>query len=57
MNGDEETQEIEEYLFSFVPVQNNRNIYAKSRNVVLNDYDNDIIVRYNPNNDTVEEFK
>lgn len=21
------------------------------------DYDNDIIVRYNPNNDTVEEFK
>lgn len=38
-------------------VQNNRNIYAKSRNVVLNDYDNDIIVRYNPNNDTVEEFK
>lgn len=57
LNGDEETQEIEEYLFSFVPVQNNRNIYAKSRNVVLNDYDNDIIVRYNPNNDTVEEFK
>lgn len=55
--GEEETQDVEEYLFSFVPVQNNRNMYAKKQGVELKGADNDIIIRYNPLNNEVEEFE
>lgn len=57
MYGEEETQDVEEYLFSFVPVQNNRNMYAKKQGVELKGADNDIIIRYNPLNNEVEEFE
>ena len=55
--GDEEANDIEEYLFSFAQVQNSGSIFAKSRSAVSNDYENNIIIRYNPHTDTVEEFK